>query len=154
MMNDDLLIFENSHFRVEQSSSVPIPGYLIVIPKNRMDRFSNMAASTADALGRTLFEACRAVEAVIESDRVYVARFGEETKDVHFHIFPRTAWLLAEFRDAHRLPSSPISGPLLFDWAREVFKRDSGKTAPGIDLEEAVGRMRLFVESGRTGESS
>jgi hypothetical protein len=62
--------------------------------------------------------------------------------------------LLAEYRDANPFPSGPISGPLLFDWAREVFKRGSGKTTPGISVEEAVDRMRIIVESRRTGESS
>jgi hypothetical protein len=65
--------------------------------------------------------AIRAIELVIRPDRVYCALFSEETRSVHFHLFPRTEWLLFQYLDAYGADVH-ISGPQLLDWARRTFR--------------------------------
>jgi hypothetical protein len=73
-------------------------------------------------LGPTLAAATRAIEIVIRPQRVYCALFAEETRSIHFHLFPRTAWLLSQYAAAHPADRA-ISGPRLLDWARRTFHR-------------------------------
>jgi hypothetical protein len=62
----------------------------------------------------------RAIEVVIRPERVYCALFAEETRSVHFHLFPRSAWLLSQYATANPADHE-ISGPRLLDWARRTF---------------------------------
>jgi hypothetical protein len=71
-------------------------------------------------LGPTLAAATRAVEVVIRPARVYCALFAEGTRSIHFHLFPRTAWLLSQYAVVHPAERE-ISGPRLLDWARRTF---------------------------------
>lgn len=77
-------------------------------------------ARCASFLGCTLAAATRAIEAVIRPERVYCALFAEETQSVHFHLFPRSAWLLSQYASAYPADRE-ISGPRLLDWARRTF---------------------------------
>ena len=94
-MDDNLLIYENKHFRLEQCYTYPIPGYLILNLKIEVRSLSVMTNGALVALGRTLSLAIKAIEAVVKPERVYCAAFGEESNFIHFHLFPRTRWLLS-----------------------------------------------------------
>ena len=75
------------------------------------------------ALGPTLAMATAAIETVVRPQRVYCALFSEETRAVHFHLFPRTGWLTEKYFNTHS-HETEISGPRLMDWARERFKSE------------------------------
>jgi len=110
------------HFIIEPCGTCSIPGYLIVRPRRAYKSLSHMSPAALTALGPTLAMATQAIEAVVRPERVYCVLFSEQTRSVHFHLFPRTAWLTAEYRAANP-GSSSISGPRLMDWARHVFQR-------------------------------
>jgi len=63
---------------------------------------SALPAEAASQLGPLLQVIVRSIEAVLSPARVYVAQFGEEQQDLHFHVFPRTAVLTVETQ--HRAP--------------------------------------------------
>ena len=71
------------------------------------------------------------------------ALFAEETRSVHFHLFPRTRWLLSQYAASHSVDRD-VSGPQLFDWARRTFHKpistDYTETVQAIfrELELAV----------------
>jgi len=81
---------------------------------------SQLQESALELLGPTLARATEAIETVIRPERVYCALFSEETRSVHFHLFPRSAWLLSQYASAHPTESG-VSGPRLLDWARRTF---------------------------------
>ena len=110
----------NAHFRIEPCSSCPIAGYLIVSPVTPARSLSELPHEILDSLGPTLAAATRAIETVIQPERVYCVLFAEETRSVHFHLFPRSRWLLSEYRIANP-KDRKVSGPKLFDWARRTF---------------------------------
>src|SRR5947199_3655651 len=83
-------IFVNAHFRIEPCASCPIPGYLIVSPRVPVSSLAELSPDAQAALGATLVAATRAIEAVAHPQRVYCALFAEETRSVHFHLFPRS----------------------------------------------------------------
>jgi diadenosine tetraphosphate (Ap4A) HIT family hydrolase len=111
----------NAHFRIEPCSSCPIDGYLIVSPRVQVSSLSELSRDAQNALGPTLAAATRAIESVVRPRRVYCALFAEETGSVHFHLFPRTDWLLFSYSRAHP-EDTEVSGPRLLDWARSTFR--------------------------------
>ena len=133
---DETLIFETGHFRVEHCRECGVAGYLIVSPRKAVPSLGDIAPEALAELGAVLSRAFAAVEAVLSPARVYCALFGEEVRDVHFHIFPRTDALLAEYRrslgaasaaGAGEAARAACSGPLILDWARGRFRRDAGE---------------------------
>jgi diadenosine tetraphosphate (Ap4A) HIT family hydrolase len=111
----------NAHFRIEPCASCPIAGYLIVSPQVPVFSLSELSFDAQASLGLTLAAAMRAIEIVVRPERVYCLLFTEETRSVHFHLFPRADWLLSRYASSH--PSDgQVSGPHLFDWARQTFR--------------------------------
>lgn len=147
---EDYLVFETESFRVEQCRSCPLPGYLILSPKKRTRTCSDLEIETWRELGEAIATACRAVEAIIRPERIYIARFGEEVGEIHFHIFPRTRWLLDQYQKKVNLSSGPVSGPLIFDWSREAYKRDRPHDFPEIGMEDALREIKKKVAETRT----
>jgi len=113
-------VYINEHFVVEPCLSCPIPGYLIVSPKVPSLSLSELDYNTLTSLGPTLAAAIRAIEVVTHPERVYCALFAEQTRSIHFHLFPRSAWILSHYASAHPADHE-ISGPRLLDWARRAF---------------------------------
>src|SRR5438309_11619359 len=113
-------IFVNAHFHIEPCASCPIPGYLIVSPRVPVSSLAELSPDAQAALGATLVAATRTIEAVVQPQRVYCALFAEETRSVHFHLFPRSDWVLSQHASAHPADLE-ISGPRLLDWARRTF---------------------------------
>jgi diadenosine tetraphosphate (Ap4A) HIT family hydrolase len=111
----------NAHFRIEPCVSCPIAGYLIVSPQVPVLSLSQLSSDAQASLGSTLAAATHAIEVVVRPERVYCLLFAEETRSVHFHLFPRTDWLSSRYARAH--PSDEqVSGPRLLDWARQTFR--------------------------------
>ena len=136
-------IFVNAHFRIEPCASCPIPGYLIVSPRVPVSSLAELSPDAQAALGATLVAATRAIEAVVHPQRVYCALFAEETRSVHFHLFPRSEWLLFSYSRAHP-EDTEISGPRLMDWARRTFR----KPITGMHSDETFEKIRTRLTSG------
>ena len=129
----------NAHFRIEPCASCPIPGYLIISARVPVSSLSELSPDAQATLGATLAAATRAIEAVVHPQRVYCALFAEENHSVHFHLFPRSVWLLSSYSNAH--PGDPeISGPRLMDWARRTFQ----KPMAAKDKNETFEKIRTW----------
>jgi diadenosine tetraphosphate (Ap4A) HIT family hydrolase len=115
-------VYTNDHFCVEPCVTCFVPGYLIVTPQLPTASLSELERGALASLGPTLAAATRAIEVVIRPERVYCALFAEETRSIHFHLFPRTAWLLSQYAAVHPADRE-ISGPRLLDWSRRTFHR-------------------------------
>lgn len=135
-------ILLNTHFRIEPCASCPIPGYLIVSPRVPASSLTELAPDAQAALGATLVAATRAIEAVVHPQRVYCALFAEEMCSVHFHLFPRSDWLLSSYSRVHP-EDIEISGPRLMDWARRTFQ----KSIIGMDTDETFEKIRTRLTS-------
>jgi len=136
------LVLANAHFTVEACSNCYIPGYLIVMPRQAVESLAQTTSEALASLGPTLAVATAAIEAVVRPQRVYCALFSEETRGVHFHLFPRTEWLTAKYFTAHP-HETEISGPRLMDWARQVFQ----KPIVGMDRNETLEKVQAWLTS-------
>jgi diadenosine tetraphosphate (Ap4A) HIT family hydrolase len=124
------------NFIVEACGTCYIPGSLILRPRDAVGSLSQMNPAALASLGLTLAMATAGIEAAVQPMRVYCASFLEQTRVVHFHLFPRTEWLTAKYFAAHP-DETEISGPQLMDWARRTFHapisgRDRDETSERI----------------------
>jgi diadenosine tetraphosphate (Ap4A) HIT family hydrolase len=117
------MVYTNDYFVIEPCHTCPVAGYLIISPIVSALSLSKLPREALDYLGVTLAVATRAIERVIRPERVYCALFAEETLSLHFHLFPRTHWLLEQYQTSHS--DHNVSGPQLFDWARRTFHSPS-----------------------------
>jgi diadenosine tetraphosphate (Ap4A) HIT family hydrolase len=92
------------------------------------------------SLGPVLAATTAAIEAVVRPQRIYCSLFSEETRTVHFHLFPRTEWLTEKYFAAHP-HETKISGPRLMDWARQMFQ----EPIAGIDRDETSEKIRAWL---------
>jgi diadenosine tetraphosphate (Ap4A) HIT family hydrolase len=140
-------VLANDHFVVEACSTCYIPGYLIVSPRDAVESLLQLNSAALAALGPTLAMTTAAIEAVVRPQRVYCALFSEETRTVHFHLFPRTQWLTSKYSGAHP-HEAEISGPRLMDWARRTFQKPITNMNRDEILEEIRARLRSITISG------
>ncbi len=119
-------VFRNAHFEAVPCRDRDVPGYLILLPKTPSPTLEKLGSDALASLGPTLATLEQAIIATTGCDRVYLLRLSEGEKNVHFHIFPRTAEMAAVFRKEMRYSDENLNGELLFYWARKHYKTPSG----------------------------
>jgi diadenosine tetraphosphate (Ap4A) HIT family hydrolase len=115
---DDLVIREGEHWRLSQAENVRIPGYLIVENVAWKTRFAELTPEEGVELTEILSIAEQILTRILEPERVYVLRFGEEVEGIHFHVVPRTRALLDAYL-ASVEDSPPYTGAKIVLWAWE-----------------------------------
>jgi diadenosine tetraphosphate (Ap4A) HIT family hydrolase len=143
---DETVILETGHFRAEHCRDCGVAGYVIVSPRQQAPSLAAMEPEALAELGAVLARATAAIEAALSPERVYCALFGEEARDVHFHLFPRTAALLDEYCSSTGATAAGCSGPLLLDWARERFRRGDTEAPLDAACRSAILSMRRWIE--------
>jgi len=140
------MIFADEVFSLEQSMDCPIPGYLILRLKGPETGLAQLPPETATLLGEMLARAATAIEQAVKPERVYVLSFCEVEPRLHFHLFPRTAWLLKEYTEANGCANDPVNGPMLFEWARNTFVPGSHVPSGTPDIETVYGTLREILK--------
>jgi diadenosine tetraphosphate (Ap4A) HIT family hydrolase len=111
----DYTIFETSHFTASQASGYRVPGYVIVQSKAQCMRLADFSPVQAADLTKCLADAEALVQKIVQPERIYILKFGEENPQVHFHIFPRTARIAQAYVEQVR-DDPPYSGARIVDW--------------------------------------
>jgi diadenosine tetraphosphate (Ap4A) HIT family hydrolase len=140
------LVFENDAFTAEPGSECAIPGYLVLRLKGGETSLAELSPGKAEALGALLARAAKAIETAVGAERVYVLSFCEVDPRLHFHLFPRTSWLLNEYFKANCNSDQPIDGPLLFAWARGAFGPGSHVPKGTPAVAAAAAAIRAILE--------
>jgi diadenosine tetraphosphate (Ap4A) HIT family hydrolase len=108
-------IWQSQHFKLSQSFSFRLPGYLFVEALSGVPRLSDLQTPESQELGLALKLAEHLVHTLIRPERTYVLRFGESDERVHFHVVPRTTKLLNFYlRSQQDAPS--YNGALITAW--------------------------------------
>jgi diadenosine tetraphosphate (Ap4A) HIT family hydrolase len=130
-------VFEDELFALDQFDACVVPGYLILRLKTPASSLAEITTETSHLLGALLVHAVRAIERATGADRVYCLSFCEVDRRLHFHLFPRTPWLLEAYWVATGARHQPINGAMLFEWARATFVED-GRLPAGVAGADAV----------------
>lgn len=144
-IDTSLRVFEDDLFVLDHADSCAVPGYLVLRLKWHANSLADLTAATAHALGPMLARASRAIEEVTGADRVYCLSFCELDRRLHFHLFPRTRWVLQRYWTATGSERDPVNGPAVFEWARANLSdvSDAQAGAPGVADVCAALRSRL-----------
>jgi diadenosine tetraphosphate (Ap4A) HIT family hydrolase len=139
------VVFEDQVLRVEHCLSCTVPGYLIVQPQSPVPSLAWLDPEVSRVLGLMLSRAVRAIEVVVEPEQVYCLLFGEDQGPVHFHLFPRTDWLLERYRADNPIAGPAISGAQVFDWARETFTQGTPLPPGAPTVDEVCTALRTAI---------
>ncbi len=99
-------------------------------------------------MGEILARAAKAIEEAAGAERVYVLSFCEVDRRLHFHLFPRTAWLLAEYRRTNPRQAGAVNGPMLFEWARKTYAQAGDLPAGAGTPAAAAAAVRAALGTG------
>lgn len=143
----DLQIIENSLLVLEHTRECRVPGYLVLRLKGGETSLSELSPEAARALGEALSAIVRAIEETVGADRVYCLSFAELDRRLHFHLFPRTPWLLEAYRRATLTPDTPVNGPAVFEWARTTYVGDAPLPEAAGTVTDACQTLRVALSS-------
>ena len=124
-MKKRIKIYSDNDFIVSQCATVDIPGYLIIETKQNVQYLHRKQFTAWWTLGELMAKIEKELYRIVKPENVYFAKFGEECKKVHFHIFPRTKEITERYLTQHP-DTKNINGPQIFDWARKEYKVDEG----------------------------
>ena len=126
-MIDNLIVFESEHFIVKQCSDVSIPGYLIIELKIEVFYLSDLSQDVLQLLTSLLAKVEKILREVLRVEQIYILKFSELNRVIHFHIFPRTESIFQTYIQDNPSKRDQINGPLIFDWSRKYYKTNVEK---------------------------
>lgn len=149
MTKIDNRIYADEIFSLEACLAHQIPGYLILRLRQPHPTFSSLNDQVAQQLGLAVAKISALVEVKVAAETVYVLRFGEENRQIHFHIFPRTRRMDEAYRSHHTSCGQFLNGPLVFEWARNHFKTEQESLSNwGLDFDFKAFALELHQMMG------
>ena len=91
---------DNDFWRAGPFLAPTPPGVVLVYLQRHASGLSAMQPEELASLGPTLGHAARAIERVLQPERVYTVMFGEQIQHVHFVLMPRGKEVPVEHRSA------------------------------------------------------
>lgn len=141
-MMDNLIVFENEHFIIKQCSDVSVPGYLIIEPKIEVFYLSDLSQDVLQLLTSLLAKVEKILREVLRVEQIYIVKFSELNKVIHFHIFPRTESIFQTYIQDNPSKRDQISGPLIFDWSRKYYKTKVEKLKEDKTIIDTLSAIR------------
>jgi diadenosine tetraphosphate (Ap4A) HIT family hydrolase len=144
-------VAEFEHFQVTHCADCLVPGYLIISSLAPVLSLADLSKNAQRELGTVLATATGAIQSVISPVKIYCAQFGEETEELHFHVFPRTVEITATFLAAFPTQQGLIHGPVLLDWARSEYRADRSDVLAAVSpvvhaVREEFGRIASKID--------
>ena len=90
----------DSLWRVAHAFGTALPGWLVLLPRRHVTAIAELTDAEALSLGTWQVRLSRALHAVLDCQKTYIAQFAEAEgfAHVHFHIIPRPADLSPDLR--------------------------------------------------------
>jgi diadenosine tetraphosphate (Ap4A) HIT family hydrolase len=145
--SDPLLVKITRHFVVAHAAKCVVPGYLIIQPLRPVRDLWMLSRAAAGELGRLQAACAMALNQAASPLRVYCLAFGEESRTYHCHVFPRSEQVTSQYLKVSLGEQTPVSGPVLFDWARTQYRGTASRDARVCDMVE---KLRSFFEKHAT----
>lgn len=132
-------IWESPSFRISQSYSYPLPGYLFVEALADARRLDRLSPDTRRELGEVLALAEHLVTSIVAPERVYILKFGESDELAHFHVIPRTRRLLDAYL-ASEADTAPYNGARITAW---LWANGAKLNHPSAEADAFVAAARV-----------
>jgi diadenosine tetraphosphate (Ap4A) HIT family hydrolase len=141
-----LLIYEDERFFVEHVSDTAIPGYLFLNSKLEVC-LGDLRGEFLLGLGQLIEMTYLTMRDVLGVDKIYILSFGENTRTLHVHFFPRYEWMIEEAEEEVLGPQG-INGPLLFQLMRERYQDEEALREKREEMESVSEEIRKRLASG------
>lgn len=84
------IIFQTKYWSCDHAFDIPLPGFLFLKTNRHVESITNLNENEAKELGPALLKITKAIDEILTPERIYVLRYGEVIKHVHFWLLPRT----------------------------------------------------------------
>jgi len=93
-------ILRTEHWDVVHNLRTSVEGWLVLVVRRHITAVGDLGEAEAGELGGLLARTSRALRAVLDVPKTYVAQYAEHVRHphVHFHVIPRAADLPEELR--------------------------------------------------------
>lgn len=88
------IVFQTKHWLCDHSFDTPLPGFLILKTRRHVESFAYLTQEEACEFGIVLFKLTKALKQVLHPEKIYILKFGEVVKHLHFWLIPRTTEVL------------------------------------------------------------
>jgi diadenosine tetraphosphate (Ap4A) HIT family hydrolase len=116
-----LTVLASTDYVAASCIDTDFPGYLVLRSIAAPRHLYEGSLKSQMEIGVMLARLESAILKVTKAEHVYIARFSEAVQFMHFHLFPRTPAIAAEFLLENPDAQYGVNGPLLFDWARRKY---------------------------------
>ena len=88
------IIYADEQVILAHNLDVKIPGYLILFPRRHVEFYHDFSTPECEKIALLMRDCSRILTGLDGVERMYIVSLGEETRHVHFHLFPRYEWML------------------------------------------------------------
>ncbi len=138
-------IFETDYWLIKHRADSKLPGYLILVAKEKNAiSLSDLSDNALHELGFLQAQATRSLETRFGAKLVYICRWGHQPgNSPHFHIVPLYDWIeKAYVTDPLWLESNP-DGPVYFSFITRAFiEYEVPPVIEGASIEEVISVLR------------
>lgn len=127
----------DAHWRVTHAFNTTLPGWLVLLPRRHVLTVAELTDTEANTLGSWQVRLSRALHAVTNCTKTYVAQFAEADgfAHVHFHVVPRMT----------NLPES-VRGPGIFS----LLGKDNNPFVQPAAMNELATLLRPHLQPSTT----
>lgn len=88
------IIFKTKYWSCDHAFDILLPGFLVLKTNRHIESIANLNKKEAEEFGSVLLKITQAMDKVLRPERIYVLRYGEVVRHVHFWLIPRTKEVL------------------------------------------------------------
>ena len=147
------IVLSSECFMATPCRDCDVPGYLILRCTLSSESLSELPSQCLDEIGHAIARLEAAIHSLLHPPKIYVLRFSEGFSAVHFHVFPRSEELAAEWRmSTCRGNEQALIGEDIFSWARRHFRVPGPESLSARTLQtaERLQAMLLGLDIGRS----
>lgn len=84
------IILQTKYWSCDHAYDIPLPGFLFLKTNRHVESIASLNENEANEFGSVLLKITKAMDKILEPERIYVLRYGEVIRHVHFWLLPRT----------------------------------------------------------------
>lgn len=103
------VIYSDQNVILTHNLDVKIPGYLILFPRRHVEFYHELSYEEREKISLLTQLSSKILTSLEDVERMYIVSLGEETRHVHFHLFPRYKWMLEQpYGDPSKIDAAEI----------------------------------------------
>lgn len=88
------IILQTKYWSCDHAYDIALPGFLFLKTNRHVESVVDLNENEAKEFGTVLLSITKAINKILRPERIYVLRYGEVIRHVHFWLLPRTKEVL------------------------------------------------------------